>query len=130
MNHFPKFADLRDAVKQARDYARHTATKDGRAAGMPFVRSRGTFLATLDGHGQSRPYPEAEAIEWDGTQRDIDKSIALVEADYPDVTEVYIAGGFDTASTLQGFNDGDYEPWMSSWQVTVWTRDAREATGA
>jgi hypothetical protein len=122
-NHFPKFTDLQAAVAKERDYAHKTARDDGRAAGMPFIRSRGTFLATLDARGQALPYPEADAIEWRGTRTEIEDAIALVTAKYPDVTEVYIAGGFDTAARLQDFTDGDYEPWMSSWNVTVWTRD-------
>jgi len=118
---------VRDAVARARREAEEEARRDGRRVGNPFVRSRGTFLATADkGGDQCWPYPEADCPFWNNTRNDIAKVVHVCEQNerYAHVEEVYISGGFDTAERLTDFKDGCYEPWASSWKVTVWTRTA------
>jgi hypothetical protein len=102
--------------------ARWTAIKEARAAAR-CNRSRGTFLATADNRGdQCAPFPEAEAHDWDGTLRQINECISAAKT-FPAVQEVYICGGYDGADSVRAFTmDEDYEPWVSAWKVTVWTR--------
>lgn len=88
----------------------------------PFVHSRGTHLCTADMNGgQCSPLPEAEAAPWHGSMREITEVIEQVK-DNPNVGEVYIAGGFDGADSVADYKAGEYEPWVSSWKLTVWSR--------
>ena len=116
------FPYVKDAVVEARENAKYEALRD-----CPFVRSRGVNLATLDGNGQCDPAPEADCHTWGGSIRELRKMVELVQAQYPNVTEVYLGGGFDGSlegDSLKDFLSGaaDYAPWASEWTVTVWTR--------
>lgn len=112
------FNAIKQAVSQARREAHIDAKRHGRTVRCPFVRSRGTFIATIDDAGQCAPYEEACAYDWNGTKREIVETVAKVLDGYPNVKEVYIAGGFDIAETI---DFDDYEPQVSNWSVTVWT---------
>ena len=104
---------IKSDVYSERQYARREALGQG----WKRVKSRGTFLCTADRDGQCWPMREAEEIRWDGTLKQIQAVIEKVEVDHPSVLTVYIAGGFN------GYDYGyDYEPSVSSWDVTVWTR--------
>ena len=118
-----RLQSIKAEVKRERDLAWSDARSTNR-----FVISRGTWLATLDTRGnQCDPRPEAECPEWHGTMREIAELIALVEAKYPNVAKVYIAGGYDGARSLHHYNEWqEYEPWVSSWTVDVWTRPTEE----
>lgn len=116
------FPYVKDAVVAAREDAKFEALRD-----CPFVRSRGTNLATLDAGGQCDPAPEADCHAWNGSIRELREMVARVQAQYPNVTEVYLGGGFDGSfegDSLKDFLSGaaDYAPWASEWTVTVWTR--------
>lgn len=111
------FAEIKNEVYDARK----EAVKEAHRA-YKFAVSRGTFLATLNQFGQCDPRPEAECPAWRGTLKEIKNLITLVEAKYPDVTKIYIAGGYDGSNSLYDYNLGEYEPWVSSWEVTVWKR--------
>lgn len=118
--HQTNIRNLKEAIKEAR------ASADEEARGQhPWVRSRGTFLATLDfARNQCRPFVEAEAVFWRGTWKEITDAVRLVIDQHPNVAEVYIAGGYDGAESYNAlWVDDNYEPWVSSWNVTVWTRD-------
>jgi len=101
----------------------------------PFPKSRGMFIATADKQGQCPPMPEGEAIPWLGTKQELDTLVTSVLADYPQVTEVYVMGGYDgyetPADQLAGHSRGrvrrvydEYDPSVSVWEVTYWTRQA------
>jgi hypothetical protein len=102
--------------------ARRAAIKEAKSCGC-CIFSRGTFIATSDAGGQCMPCPEAEAMTWDGTLKEILGVVARVKANYPNVLTVYIAGGYDGADSPMAMRDGDYDPWISSWEVIVWERD-------
>ncbi len=122
------FTRLKNTVKDARRDAERSARAAGREVGSPFIRSRGTFLCTAAFNGdQCAPRPEAEAAVWEGTLAEIEHLIDDVRRDHPHVAEIYIAGGFDSAETLSDFEGGNYEPWVESWKVTAWKRDASGA---
>jgi hypothetical protein len=105
-------------VKAARGAARAEA-KDS----FPWIRSRGTWLCTAGPSGQCGPRPEAEACWWNGRVAEIREVVATVVAKHPDVDKVYLAGGFDGADTFEDlYRHDNYEPWVSAWDVTVWTR--------
>ena len=115
----PNLTAIRKAVAIARD----EAVKEARASSR-CIQSRGTWLATGNAKdGQCRPFPEAECPEWGGTLREIIALVDRVLADYPQCEEVYLAGGYDGAETVaELIHQGEYEPWVSSWHVPVWTR--------
>lgn len=121
MNLTTQLTTLQQTVGKVRA-ARRDAYREAKGS-MPWVRSRGTFLCTAGpGNDQAEPNPEADCPEWDGTMREIRDLIAKVEDRYPDVDLIYIAGGFDGGETLRDLTDGNYEPWLSNWQVHVWRR--------
>lgn len=123
MNLVPQLGVIRDRIA----VARAAAVKEAKAAGGCYF-SRGTYIATADKGGQCAPCPEAEALAWDGTVKEIVELVNRVRADYPNVLSVYIAGGYDSADSPQAYRDGEYEPWVSEWSVPVWERDAPAAT--
>lgn len=122
---------LRDAIAaqrgpaydEARKIARLSDPRTGAWRGNGCVMSRGTFLCTLDARGQGGPRPEAEAHSWGGSLKEIKELVALVETQYPEVTEVYLGGGYDIADSPRHYQDGDYEPSVTSWSLTLWTRE-------
>lgn len=125
----PKIFDSLSAIKADVADSRAQALKlavemCGRRGYMP---SRGTWLCTANKGGQCSPRAEAECPTWDGTLAEIDALIKLVEEKYPDVTSIYIAGGYDWATSLQAYRDGDYDPWVAAWEVPVWVSDANVA---
>jgi len=110
---------LRAAVAAARDEGRRDAKGSGRA----MIFSRGTCLATSGREGQCRPRVEADCPAWNRTTKEIYDLIREVEEKYPEVMEIYIAGGYDAADSKQEYDtQGDYDPWAGSWSLTVWTR--------
>lgn len=113
--------DLKDAIAVERE----RAIKEARAD-FPCIKSRGTFIATCKANGdQCSPCPEAEAYEWSGTIKELNALVARVQADHPEVGEVYVAGGYDGAENLRDLLEcGDYAPWVSAWHVTFWKREA------
>lgn len=117
--------DLKRRVSEARQEGyRESVSQCGRR-GMH--QSRGTWLCTANAGGQCSPNAEAECITWRGTLREIRDLIAEVEAKYPDVNEIYIAGGYDWALNPRDFADGAYDPWTAAWSVTVWSREVPRA---
>lgn len=114
------FKDLKTAVRAARG-----AAYDEAKASFPWIRSRGTYLATAGLNGdQCGPYPEAECPTWSGRYGEVLNVVAEVLASHPEVGKVYISGGFDGADTFRDLHEYDnYEPWASAWDVTVWTRE-------
>jgi hypothetical protein len=117
---FNTYAELERAVIQERQHAMREGYRDNKCA-----FSRGTFLCTSnDRNGQVRPYPEAECITWNESMKQIRSLVEEVLRDYPEVDEIYIGGGFDGANSPRDYHEyGEYEPWVSNWQVTVWRRN-------
>lgn len=120
---FSNLSDLKAAVADARGEAEREAR---RAA--PAYKSRGTFLVTADGTGSCRPCESGAAVEWRRTWKELREVVEEIERDYPKVTSLSIDGGYDGADNVTDLLAGDYEPWVSEWSITVWTRPAIEAT--
>lgn len=113
---------IRAFVQDERDAARKEATESG----YKVIRSRGTFLCTADHRGdQCRPSEEAGCPKWKGTISEIHKLLYMIAKDYPNVAEVYISGGYDGGDSLRDIWDGDYEPWISAWHLTIWKREGQ-----
>jgi hypothetical protein len=112
-------------VKDAVDTAYNTEAREVRRSVEPgiYIASRGRWVSTTDGCEQCRPCPGAEAYGWRGTLKQLHTLVADIEADYPHVKELWIEGGFDCADNLRAYHDGDYDPWVGSWEVLIWTRD-------
>jgi hypothetical protein len=116
------FDNIRELNKAVSD-ARSEAEKEARQQSA-WICSRGTFLATaaLDGN-QCSPNVEAECPTWKRTWKEIKDLVATVESDYPNVGEIYISGGYDGSDSMSNYYKyGDYEPWVSSWCIVLWTR--------
>lgn len=114
------FKAIKEAVFASRHEAHKEAKRHGRNVRCGFARSRGTFIATTDKGGQCAPYYSAEGHTWDGSKREITELVAKVTASFPEVTEVWIEGGFDISDRI---DFDDYEPYASRWEVCIWKRD-------
>ena len=114
---YKTITDIKDAVSDAR----YVAEREARRGGSAFVRSRGACLNTINIHqGQCSPNPAAEDEQWKGTNKQLDALIDEVQG--MDVDEIWISGGFDGAECPRYMNEGDYDPWVSSWDILVWKR--------
>lgn len=116
-------------VKEAVSKERYTSIREyGRPNGVLF--SRGTWLCTSNKKdGQCAPRYEAACPDFGGTWTEIVKLIQEVKDQYPDVDEIYISGGYDEAKSQRDYYEyGDYEPWVVTWSVTIWTKDAAPVT--
>ena len=108
---------LWNAVVKARKEAKEEAQA---SSDFKFQFSRGAHLCTLDEKGQCSPNPQAEACEWSCTLKEIYK--LLEKQERYEFTEIYIAGGWDSAESMIAYKEGDYNPWDSEWIVAVWTK--------
>jgi hypothetical protein len=117
--HFTSISKLNDSITAARKEAEDEARKF-----YPSVRDRGYFLATADCRGPCRPREEADddVSRWRRTWAEVVKLVADVEAKHPHVMKVYISGGYDGAGHHYRWTNGEYEPWVESWNVTIWER--------
>jgi hypothetical protein len=123
------FATIKEAIIKARTAAEREARKLGRnnyyedsgrriAQPFKFVRSRGTRILTIN-QQLGRVAPCEEPWEYDGTKRELVAVVNDVLANYPQCDEITLEGGFDFSETF-GFED--YEPLVTDWAVTIWTR--------
>ena len=119
--HFSSLKQLNEAIAKQRDDALREARNQFKC-----VFSRGTMLSTCKSNGeQCEPAVEADPHLWKRTWKEIAELVALVLDKYPLAAEVYISGGYDGSDSVRGrWTDGNYEPWISSWEVTVWSREA------
>jgi hypothetical protein len=126
--HFTSIKDLKAAITAAREQAEDQARQQWT---FPCFFARGMNLATSDHQGgQCSPRVAAECPVWRRTWKEVTKLVADVEANHPHVMEVYIEGGYDGADSIHArWVDGDYQPWVGSWFVTIWER-ARKPAGA
>ncbi len=116
--HFTSIKDLKAAITAAREQAEDQARKF-----YPSVRDRGYRLATASCRGPCRPREEADDVSiWRRTWAEVAKLVADVEAKHPHVMEVYISGGYDGADHNDRWTNGEYEPSVESWIVTIWER--------
>lgn len=113
---------LIETVHRTRAQSKKEALQDCR-----FVKSRGNFLGTSGKDGPCSPHEPGDCHDWDWTIRQLREVVDNVIAKYPNVTDVFVAGGYDGSfdgDSLRDFLSGDvdYVPWASCWEVTVWTR--------
>ena len=124
------FAAITEAIIKARTAAEREARKLGRsndyedsygrriARPFKFVRSRGARVITIN-QQLGRVAPADEGCEYGGTKRELVALVDDVIANYPQCDEISLEGGFDFSETF-GFED--YEPLVTDWAVTIWTR--------
>jgi len=115
-------AELRTAIANAK----REALKDAQACGCKRIFPRDTNLATTDSRGQCDPRVEAEGPGFDGRWESVVELVQEVERSYPNVTSVYISGGFDGAESKAFYEACDYEPLIGEWTVEVWERKPSE----
>lgn len=110
------FQDFKELVKAARAKAQAEAKFH---CGKGFIRSRGTFVIICVGSEVLDSYSSG-VTDWKGTLTHLRQCWLDVIKDHPaDKIHMSIDGGFDFAETLQGFDEGWYEPWVSDWEVEV-----------
>ncbi len=121
-----KYKNYEDLMSQLKK-ARQVALSEAKATGYKHVPSRGTFLCTSNKkEGQVDPALEGDMLSWDWTLRQIKELVAKVEANYPEVDEVYLAGGYDGAESVRDYIDGCYEPCLGMWDLVVWSKEEQK----
>ena len=84
-----------------------------------FLYSRGTWLRAVNAKGDL-VLGEADTWHWDG---DLGSTVkAMVEAEKAGAVSLSIEGGYDCADSPAAYKDGDYEPWVSEWDVVIWSK--------
>lgn len=121
MKLFPTFAAIKYSIWEARENAKDMAR---RAIGSGVLRSRGTWLVTIDAQGLCLPMVENHGDMKDITKAKLDALIDKVMTHYPNVTEIQVCGGLDWASSPRAFQDFNYDAWVAEWAFSVWKRDA------
>jgi hypothetical protein len=86
-----------------------------------FLQSRGRHFKVVK--GDQVIAGEADSWEWDGTGKALNEAIAYAKAEQADT--LYIDGGINWRENLR---DGDYDPWVAEWSVTVWSSDGAEGS--
>lgn len=116
---FTSLSEIKSAVQEARAAAEREARE---SCGRGVLQSRGCSLRIVDAKGNLIK-GEAESWMWSGTGKSL--LDAVMEARYDkDAVELEISGGFNYAETPRALADGQYDPWVSDWGVTVWKREA------
>ncbi|AFU88297.1 hypothetical protein CcrColossus_gp427 [Caulobacter phage CcrColossus] len=121
MKLYPNHADMLAAIAEARAAAlveaRHSVGRRG------VYQSRGTWAMTSDGRERAGPLVESVPGDDWKTKWKFDVLIATIEAHHPEVTEIYVEGGFDYAESPHAMQQGDYDPEVSTWSLLVWKRE-------
>lgn len=105
--------------------ARSEAFREAKDSGLPWVFSRGAYVATVGANGdQCGPWPGADPYGWNGKVSILPALIEKAKT-YPHVAKVVVEGGYDGAETMEAKKAGNYEPWIASWTVTVWERGSK-----
>lgn len=101
----PPIKLMREAIREEREriMTEHRHDRSWRKQ-YPFARNRGPSLIALDARGER--LNDIGTHEWRGTK----KSVATLLAKFPDCDEIFYDGGVDFAPTMDGFDNGNYEP--------------------
>lgn len=118
----PSLNAIQDHIAEVRQVALREARRDWPFRYFP---SRGTYLCTADKDGQCQPNPEGDCCAWDGTRRSIKVLLDKILRDYPDVTTIYLAGGYDGSPSPLAYGEGDYQPQCAMWKTVIWERHPR-----
>lgn len=120
MKLFPTHAGMLIAIQEARAAAYQEARDAVGERGV--YQSRGAWALTCDQGGRVGPLIEAVPNKDWSTQKAFNKLIAEIEVKHPEVTQIFVEGGFDYAESPRAMQDGEYDPWVSDWSVKVWDR--------
>lgn len=112
--HFQSARDLKDKVRELRCEARAEARRNNPNS---FLQSRGAYIRGFNPKAGDW-MPEPNTWEFDGTEKQMKEMLEY--ATQHGLTVMIVEGGFDAAPYMQGFRDGEYEPWVSEWSVPVW----------
>jgi hypothetical protein len=117
---FANLAEIQEAVRAARADAEREARK---ACGRGTFVSRGSSFRGIDAKGDV-VLGEAESWMWAGTGKALVEAIDEVRYDLKRTGAVALSieGGFNFAENPRALADGEYDPWVSEWSVTVWKR--------
>lgn len=107
------FKDLKEWISEARSLAKQEAL----SGGFTVVQSRGAWL---------RAIKDNESLN-ESEQSMIKSKTSLLEfVEYwvaQGVTQIQVEGGFDGGYSVNDWEDHGYEPWVSGWSITLWTKE-------
>ena len=107
-------ANLKAMVSTIRTAAKHEAHKAcGTVRGV--FQSRGAVLTVDTEHDSLLTI--GDCWEWDGTLKDIRKAWKRHSTEA--ATGMTICGGYDYAESPRAMQDGEYDPWVSEWDVAI-----------
>lgn len=108
------FSAFKDAISSAREVAKREAERD---CGRGFIMSRGMFLQGSFAKDSGSYYGEAESISYGGGKAELE---ALVRhAKLAGAVDLRIVGGFNFAESLVDYKGGEYDPFVSEWEVML-----------
>lgn len=107
------FQNITEAVRAARSNSLTDARLQCGAKGC--LRSRGVFIR--GNLPENSIYGEADSIMWDGSLKGLLKEIR--DAYSAGATNLSICGGHDWAESPAAFMHGEYDPWVSEWEVLI-----------
>ncbi len=116
--HHQTRAALADAVSAARSDCLDFLRRQPETRRLWLV-SRGAWVRTigLDGNASN----ESDTWDFKPTAKCFAELAAL--RNDPNVSAVYVEGGFNGAESGRDYADGAYDPWVGEWSVPVWSRD-------
>jgi len=115
---FANAAALAEAVKAARGDCRDALKRDKETRSL-WIVSRGAWVRTMGKNGDASN--ETDSWDYKPTVRLFNELAEL--RNNPEVSAVYIEGGFNGAASGQDYADGAYDPWIGEWSVTLWVRE-------
>lgn len=110
---FETFSEVVECVRGARGEALYEAQ---RACRDGVLRSRGVCIKAA--RDCETILGEADSWPWDGTKGSLLRAVREAVEAGAEVVVMY--GGYDWAASIDRMADGDYDPWVSEWGVTVW----------
>ncbi len=103
--------ELNKAIRAAKEEARATA-----ASFFRYVRHRGCELSTYDPKSN-----DVKRMDIDPGDDIIIKAKRMSDT-WPKADKIKLSGGYDGADSAKKYKIGDYESWVSEWEVVVMSR--------
>ena len=114
-----RFATVSTLKEQCSTAYQNALAEARRNIGRGFFRSRGKSVRGVDARGEI-VFGEADSVIWDGSAKDLNRVIRLaIDAG---AVNVSIDGGVDYSDYFAGFDDGNYDAWVTDWSVDVYSR--------
>lgn len=117
---YPNATALKADVAAARADCKDALRRDPDTSRLWLV-SRGAWVRTIDAKGEAN---ETDSWPFLGTAWEFVQLTALTAR--PDISAIYIEGGFNAAESGRDYADGNYDPWVGEWSVAVFNREEQQ----